>query len=209
MCMPTAMPLTASTPPGLLVADPDEWGSGGWYWFDISVYWEAWGWIPGGGGSPPPPPMIGPPLCIVSVSSQSAVFAGDPFKHTYTEVQSVSQTPAQAQFLEGEPVAKNPSDKNGSLTPQWLNGFNDAPLSSNSSTLVFSFLEPASICDSLVSHESKYPNNTVTYNNWFPWSGPNSNSWTHSLLLAAGITGIPDLSNLQYPGWSNTSVPFP
>jgi len=153
------------------------------------------------------------PACTVSVFSQSAVFSGDPLKHTYTEVQYAGQTAAPAQFLEGEPRAKNPGDKNGSLAPQWLNGFNDpAPLSSNSSTFLFSLGESQNACDRLVSLESSYEtnhSNTITYNNWFPWTGPNSNSWTHSLLLAAGITGIPSLSNLQYPGWSNTGVPFP
>jgi hypothetical protein len=41
-------------------------------------------------------------------------------------------------------------------------------------------------------------------------SGPNSNSFTHSLLNAIGLA-VPGglLSNFFYPGWDNPSVPFP
>jgi hypothetical protein len=40
-------------------------------------------------------------------------------------------------------------------------------------------------------------------------SGPNSNSLTHSLLNAVGLAVPVELSNFFYPGWDNTSVPFP
>jgi RHS repeat-associated protein len=205
-----------------------DWGGGGGGGCD--PFWDAWCGDPCGnsflpnpacpyqgptpspdtGPQPPPPPQ----LCTVSVFGQSAVFDNDLFRHTYTEVLSVGQSPAQAQFLEAEPIAKDPN-KNGKLDPKWLNGFDTTghPLSTNGSTLLGSMVESQSVCDKLISLEAGYEkdhNNTITYNNGNPWAGPTSNSWTHSLLNAAGIGGIvPGLSNSRYPGWSNTGVPFP
>jgi hypothetical protein len=61
----------------------------------------------------------------------------------------------------------------------------------------------------VIQDVSDYSDYTITYNNWWPWGGPNSNSFTHSLLNDFGLTVPGGLSNFSYPGWSNTSVPFP
>ena len=114
------------------------------------------------------------PSCTVSVFSQSAVFRGDPLMHTYTEVQYSGQTPSQAQYLEGEPVSKNPNSTS-KLSPQWLNGFDTTghPTSPFTSTEIWNGQEPVSACDSLVNLANSYianHDNTVTYNNRFPWA---------------------------------------
>jgi len=115
-------------------------------------------------------------------------------------------------YLEGILQPKNPA-KSSLTDPTWLNGSDSktGPFYPLPTSLVTNWLEPASVCTRAVNLVDNFivsGNNKITYNNQFPWSGPNSNSFTHSLLNTLGLAVPGGLSNLWYPGWSNTSVPF-
>jgi hypothetical protein len=121
----------------------------------------------------------------------------------------VNFSDGQTDYLEGVPIPKNRRRSNVVLDPMWLNAsIGSHPYYANSTTAVQSWLEPDSLCDELLSLVANFANNTITYNNTWPFSGPNSNSFTHSLLNAAGLSVEGGLSNFWFPGWSNTSVPF-
>jgi RHS repeat-associated protein len=147
-----------------------------------------------------PPPAPTPVTCTVTVEQQSAIFSGDPFKHTFTVVQYSNQTPQQATYLEAEPISG------------YLNAEIDIGHPYNTTTPYTAVWGPttesASFCDKLIALAENYKNDVVKYNYKNPFAGPNSNSWTHSLLAAAGLANGPNLSNLKFPGWSNTGVPF-
>ena len=163
------------------------------------------------GGIPAPtlPALPGPdPLgCDVQLFSQPAGPSSDPFDHTLLKVTFSTGT---TDYLEGVPIPKNPAKTNVVTDPMWLNASvkTTGTYYSNPTTLIQQWLETDSLCDSLVNLVEGYTNNATTYNNTWPWSGPNSNSFTHSLLNMFGLSVEGGLSNFWYPGWSNTSVSF-
>jgi RHS repeat-associated protein len=153
-----------------------------------------------GSGPSPAPPQ---PSCTVSVFGQPAIVSSDPFNHTYTDVQTTENAGQNVvdEYMEGEPQ--------GSALMPFLNAvLGTQPSNPSNATQLWTMPEPIGVCNVLLKNASGYQDNTVFYNNSWPWSGPNSNSWTHSLLSSVGVQG-PSLSNFWYPGWNNTSVPFP
>jgi RHS repeat-associated protein len=148
------------------------------------------------------------PTCDVDLLSQAVGPSIDPFNHTLLKV---TLSNGQTDYLEGIPSPKNPAQSNVVTDPMWLNASDKTtgPYYSNSTSAVQSWLETDSLCDKLIKLvDNGFANNTITYNNSWPWDGPNSNSFTHSLLDTVGLSVYGGLSNFLYPGWSNTSVPF-
>jgi hypothetical protein len=158
-----------------------------------------------GDDSHPPPP----PQCTVTLGAQSAGFRLDPFDHTFLKIDKGGGT---YNYLEGIPIPKDPQHSNLLFDPLWLNKSNGTTKSYYDMAIDFtrSLTTTTAICDTLVSFVSNYKKNSITYNNSSPFAGPNSNSFTHSLLNSAGLT-VPwywgDLYALA-PGWNYTSVPF-
>lgn len=186
-------------------------GGGGGYSSGPNFWpWMYWPWGPpvGGGGydfSQPSPPKLD---CKVDLLGQPAGPSFDPFDHTVLKVDSPT---IGIHFLEGIPQPKDKAHQDLTSDPMWLNASDSSPkpFYPNKTTLITSWLEPDEVCDRLVAMVHGFTNNAITYNNSWPWDGPNSNSFTHSLLNANGLSVAGGgLSNFWYPGWSNTSVPF-
>jgi RHS repeat-associated protein len=158
------------------------------------------------GNAPPQPDPID---CDIQLLTQDAVFQGDPAQHTILEVEIPD---ANSYFLEAGPV---PFTRLGIAGPSWLNASVEttAPMYHLPTTAIYGWEEPESVCERLLTTFGSYKQNTILYNN-IPTAvfwGPNSNSFTHSLLNTAGLS-VPWWMSpwlLVYaPGWINTSVPF-
>jgi RHS repeat-associated protein len=163
----------------------------------------------------PPPPLQPPALCDIELLSQPAGEKwGIPLPFLHTLLDAVSLTGGGSNYLEGAPSPKNPAQPNTFTDPMWLNGFDTpTPIYNNFPTqFITEWLVPANVCQTAINDVDHFSNNTKTYNNSHYWVGPNSNSFSHSLLVALGLS-VPGISNaiadFWAPGWSNTSVPFP
>ena len=143
--------------------------------------------------------------CDLIVFQQSAVIEHNPLQHTFIMVQRKKQSPV---YIEGIPEPK--VEGAGLRSASWLNksvrlfGHQYSTAASVVSNGAFRLSDEQ--CQRIVNLAGGYKDNTVTYNNTWFFSGPNSNSFTHSLLQKAGL--FLSLSNNFYPGWANTSVPF-
>ena len=161
-------------------------------------------------GPPHPPIFQSAPECEVDLFAQPAVSVLSPLDHTFLEVQDLDHVP---HYLEGFP---QPKTSGGSLLgPAWLNHANGfgTHLYTTPLRVVDSWSVPQGICNALITKVDLYADNTVTYNNSVMlWWGPNSNSFTHSLLNIVRLS-VPSWINwvldADAPGWINTSVPFP
>jgi len=199
-------PVNNADPQGLFVTpcDWDCYGPGGCMPVSIDGVYQPSPCLPTG----PAPPAIPPvPICDVDLLSQAAGPTIDPFKHTLLKV---VLSDGLTDYLEGIPIPKKSNKSNVITDPMWLNSSRKTtgPYYGNPTSQVQLWLEPDSICYKLISLVVGFVNNKITYNNNNPFNGPNSNSFTHSLLNAVGMSVEGGLSNIKYPGWSNTSVPF-
>jgi RHS repeat-associated protein len=150
--------------------------------------------------------------CNVALFRQDAIFGGDPIQHTLLKVTIGNQA---AEYLEAGPqwVATPVL----ALPPiAYLNKSSDTskpmyPLPITS-VHVWSNL-PESICKTINMEYNGYGNLKIGYNSMGPavWAGPNSNSFTHSLLHSVdlNLSWAQDLRmSIFAPGWDETSI-FP
>jgi len=122
-----------------------------------------------------------PVTCSVSLDSQSAVFQGDPFQHTFIQIGVDVDGTVSTEDLEA-----GPSSGFGG----YLNNLNDPPNGGNTYPTtpkqLFTTGYSAGECSAVGTLDTLaagYPQNTYLYNKPY-----NSNSFTYTLLTDAGVS---------------------